>query len=96
MSIIRVDKNDHYDVFIGRPSKYSNPFIIGKHGTRSEVIAKFEEYFKNLFNFNALLDELEGKKIACWCDLDQNCHGDMIIKLYNAREKLKQFNDILG
>ncbi|PIW12451.1 MAG: hypothetical protein COW35_01440, partial [Candidatus Infernicultor aquiphilus] len=31
----------NYDVYIGRPSKWGNPFTIGKDGTRSEVIEKY-------------------------------------------------------
>ena len=31
-------KKSMYDVYIGRPSKWSNPFKIGEDGTREEVI----------------------------------------------------------
>ena len=34
-------KKYSYDVYIGRPSKYGNPFEIGKDGNRTEVIKKF-------------------------------------------------------
>lgn len=27
-------KKEKYDVYIGRGSKWGNPFILGKHGTR--------------------------------------------------------------
>ena len=30
--------------------------------------------------------ELPGKKIVCWCPLDQPCHVDIIIKLINNHE----------
>ena len=95
MSITRVDKTETYDVFIGRPSKFSNPFKRGIDGTKSEVITKFEEYFKNLPNLDNLLDELEGKRIACWCPLETPCHSDVIIKLYNERLKLKYLESII-
>ena len=85
MAIIRVDKTDNYDIFIGRPSKFSNPFIINRDGTRSEVLLKFEEYFKNHPDINDLLKELNNKRIACWCNLAQECHGDIIIKIYNFK-----------
>ena len=40
-----VNKYKHvYDVYIGRGSKWGNPFVIGKDGTREEVINKYEEY----------------------------------------------------
>jgi Domain of unknown function (DUF4326) len=28
--------------------------------------------------------ELRGKNIACWCPLDQPCHGDVILELANT------------
>jgi hypothetical protein len=34
-------KREPYDVYIGRPSKWGNPFQIGRDGTRDEVIAKY-------------------------------------------------------
>ena len=40
-------KKAPFDVYIGRPSKWGNPFIIGKHGTREEVINKYEAYIMN-------------------------------------------------
>ena len=36
-----------YDVFIGRPSPRGNKYKIGKHGTRREVVEKFEKDLRN-------------------------------------------------
>ncbi|MDF2434547.1 MAG: hypothetical protein JWP44_4178 [Mucilaginibacter sp.] len=95
MSIIRVNKMDDYDIFIGRPSRYSNPFIKGIDGTRGEVIDKFENYIRNHPELNMMLDELSGNKIACWCNLNQNCHGDVFITLLEEREKLLVLNNLV-
>ena len=73
-------KKEKYDVYIGRPSKYGNPFTIGKDGTREEVIIKYEEYLLN--NPTLLQDakkELVGKTLGCWCS-PQACHGDILVK----------------
>jgi hypothetical protein len=32
----------------------------------------------------ALLDELRGKDVACFCRLEQPCHGDIWLELANA------------
>ena len=40
-------KKDKYDVYIGRPSFWGNPFSIGKDGNRDEVIEKYENYIRN-------------------------------------------------
>ena len=34
-------KRARYDVYIGRPSKWGNPYVIGPDGTREQVIAKY-------------------------------------------------------
>ena len=33
-----------HDVYIGRPSKWGNPFVIGKDGTREQVIRKYRNW----------------------------------------------------
>lgn len=40
-------KKEPYDIYIGRPGKWGNPFTIGKDGTREEVIVKYEEWIRN-------------------------------------------------
>jgi hypothetical protein len=37
-------KKDAYDIYVGRPSKFGNPFVIGKDGTRQEVVNKYREW----------------------------------------------------
>ena len=36
-------KLEEYDIYIGRPGIWGNPFFIGKDGTREEIIEKFRE-----------------------------------------------------
>ena len=31
-------KRERHHVYIGRPSKWGNPFVVGKHGTRAKVL----------------------------------------------------------
>lgn len=75
-------KKDRYDVYIGRPSKWGNPFEIGVDGTRSEVIAKYEKWILTSDLMNDL-HELEGKVLGCWC-YPKACHGDVLLKLANT------------
>ena len=46
----------NYNVYIGRGSKWGNPFIIGRDGNRKEVIDKYREY---IINKPVLLNNLE-------------------------------------
>lgn len=73
-------KKEKYDVYIGRPGKWGNPFTIGKDGTREEVIKKFKEYILNKPDLLKDLPELKGKTLACWCSPNA-CHGDILMEL---------------
>ena len=77
-------KREAYDVYIGRPSKWGNPFAIGKDGDRDQVIKKFKDYlFKNI-KLMRDLDELKGKTLGCWCSPNE-CHGDILVELANSK-----------
>jgi hypothetical protein len=71
-----------YDVYIGRPSKWGNPFEIGKDGTRKVVIEKYQNWIINQPDLMKDLPELRGKILGCWCK-PQACHGDVLVKLAN-------------
>lgn len=85
MTVVHCKKSS-YDVYIGRPSKWGNPFEIGKDGTRDEVIQKYEKYLLDSPILLSQLEELKGKVLACWCS-PQACHGDILVKLLNERIK---------
>ena len=70
-------------VYIGRPSKWGNPFVIGIHGNRDEVVAKYKEWFQKQPDLIAALPELVGKRLACFCK-PFACHGDYLAELANA------------
>ena len=70
-------------VYIGRPSEWGNPFVIGRDGTRNEVIAKYEAWVVQQPQLMARLCELRGKHLMCWC-APGPCHGDVLIRLANG------------
>ena len=79
-------KRSSYDIYIGRPGPWGNPFAIGKDGTREEVIARYEEWIRTQPDLMARLPELRGKVLGCWCS-PYPCHGDVLQKL------LREFDD---
>lgn len=83
-------KKSHHDVYIGRPSKWGNPFKSGVDGTRSEVIAMYEEHILNSPDLLAALKELDGKILGCWCK-PKSCHGDVLVKLVKQYVSNKKF-----
>lgn len=76
-------KRDKYDVRIDRATKWGNPFRIGEHGTRDEVIARYEQWMLRDQYLMSRLAELHGKVLGCWC-APQACHGDVLARYANA------------
>lgn len=73
-------RKEPYDIYIGRGSPWGNPFKIGEHGTRKEVIAKYKEWILTQKDLLRSLSGLEGKCLGCFCK-PKACHGDILIKL---------------
>lgn len=81
-TVIHISEADQeVDVYIGRGSKWGNPFRIGKDGNRVEVIRLFETYLLTSFLMNDL-HELVGKRIYCYCK-PELCHGDILARYAN-------------
>jgi Domain of unknown function (DUF4326) len=78
-------KRKAFDIYIGRPSKWGNPFVIGKDGTRVQVIEKYEAWLRTQPDLLAALPELRGKVLGCWCS-PQACHGDVLVRLAEQGE----------
>jgi len=69
-------------VYIGRPSKWGNPFPLYGEQFRDEVIAQYEQYLLNSPELLAQLGELKGQDLVCWC-APKACHGDILLRLAN-------------
>jgi len=70
-------KKEPFDIYIGRGSKWGNPFKIGKDGNRDEVISKYESHIMNRPDLIEALPELIDKVLGCWCK-PRACHGDIL------------------
>lgn len=87
MTVVVNLRKDKYDKYIGRGSIWGNPFIIGKHGNRKEVIRKYENYIRNDDYLLGHIGELEGLVLGCYCK-PEACHGDVLLKLLEERKSL--------
>ena len=81
-------KKEPFDVYIGRPSKWGNPFVIGHDGTREEVISKYEAHIMDRPDLIRALLELQGKVLGCWCK-PKACHGDILVRMVKDELWLK-------
>jgi hypothetical protein len=73
--------HDRCDVYIGRGGPFGNPYVIGRHGNRAEVIRKFAAYFKDKVVTDLLFGEqvlgLKGKTLGCFCAYPDGCRGEL-------------------
>lgn len=76
-------KRSPHDVYIGRPTKWGNPFMIGRDGNRTQVVEKYRQYLLSNDDLRAQLTELRGKVLGCWCAPDA-CHGDVLAEMANG------------
>ena len=82
-------KKEKYDVYIGRPSKWGNPYS-HKQGTLAEfrvnsveeAVEKYKEYLQSNDELLISLHELKGKVLGCWCKPGL-CHGDVLVDVVN-------------
>lgn len=80
-------KKEPYDVYIGRGSKWGNPFSHNPRSqakyivaTREDAIQKYREWIMTQPELLASLHELKGKVLGCWCR-PKSCHGDVLVEL---------------
>lgn len=79
----RIDNIPSDAIYVGRPSKWGNPFKIGKDGNRDQVITAYMSYATLKLQPDPYwLDELKGKDLVCWC-APKPCHGDVLLELAN-------------
>lgn len=68
------------DVYIGRPTRWGNPFVIGRDGDRSEVVRRYAQWLHSQPQLLAALPQLRGRRLVCWC-APAHCHGDVLARL---------------
>jgi len=85
-------KKSAYDVYIGRPSQFGNPFPLDNPGDKREraaVIDQYRVYFEQRVSedgeFRAAVARLRGLRLGCWC-APRPCHGDVIAAWLDSTE----------
>lgn len=86
-----------YDVYVGRPTEWGNPYQIGRDGTREEVVEAFKQHLWRRLqsepNLVKRVAALHGKTLACWC-APEACHADILVAASEwAKEQLQPQGD---
>ena len=81
-------RREPYDVYIGRPTKWGNPFYLTaplrrNAAARAAVIEKYEAWLKTQPELLVALGELRGKVLGCYC-APLPCHGDVLLRIANG------------
>lgn len=95
-------KKEKFDVYIGRPSKYGNPYSHKddtiaefKVDTIDDAIKKFEEYLLGNKQLMDSLFELKYKTLGCWCN-NKKCHGYILKKYVDRLEDLDKRKNLIN
>lgn len=84
-------------VYVGRPSKWGNPFKVNdpllphglsKVGKYQLVVDEYRKYLLSSRELMKALPELKGKDLVCWCS-PLPCHADVLLELANKGEGRK-------
>jgi len=95
-------KKEPYDIYVGRGSKWGNPYS-HMEGTaakwvvdsREDAVRLYEEWLRAQPELVAAAKkELKGKVLGCWCK-PLACHGDVLLKIANEPEEEKK-DDTVG
>ena len=87
----RTDKISPDAIYVGRPSKWGNPFKIGDSGVvphmgridRKEAIRLYKDWlWRHPELEEQAKQELKGKDLVCWC-APSPCHADVLLELAN-------------
>lgn len=74
-------------IYVGRPSPFGNPYVIGPDGDRAEVIRLYRAYFyarlKIDERFREKVEALRGHLLLCHCH-PADCHADVIAEYLNG------------
>jgi hypothetical protein len=86
-------------VVVSRPTRWGNPFVVGRDGSRATCVGLYEKLMAGYLCFSVKatpaaqnearrhaaqhLGNLRGKNLACWCPANSACHADVLLRLAN-------------
>ena len=71
-------------VYVGRPSKWGNPYTIGIDGTREQVISLYRDWIAKKPELIGELAALNPHTLVCWC-APEACHAEVLAELLAKR-----------
>jgi len=85
-------RKEPYDIYIGRPGKWGNPFRVDDYG-RGKALEMYREWiYAQPDLIEKVKRELSGKVLGCWCK-PSACHGDVLAEICN-NQQLELFSGV--
>lgn len=85
-SVVNIKRGEPYDVYVGRPSPFGNPFRLGKGRSRAEVLEQYRAWLATQPELIARIRrELRGKRLGCYCS-PLECHGHVLARVAEGGE----------
>jgi hypothetical protein len=90
--VVNMRGGTQYDIYIGRPSKWGNPYShlptsipgVTRVATREEAVDRYRIWIKAQPRLVASLHELKGKILGCHCSEYVPCHGHVLAEMADA------------
>lgn len=73
-------------VYVGRPTMWGNPFVVGRDGTQAECVELYREWINASAQTDlreAARQTLRGMDLVCWC-APNPCHAEVLMEIANA------------
>lgn len=87
-------------VYVGRPTKWGNPFLVGRDGTAADCLRLYRLLACGFICLTTAASvasqrrartameeaprELRGKDQLCWCPPGRPCHADVLLEIANG------------
>jgi hypothetical protein len=81
----RAGKTPAHTVYVGRPTKWGNPFSVERYG-RAEAIEQYKRWVIKPAPARLrqeMREQLRGKDLECWC-APEACHAHVIAFIANT------------
>lgn len=72
-----------------KKSKWADIFKVSDYGTIEKSCEAYEKYVRSTPALMKSLNQLVGKKLACWC-YPKPCHTDVLVKLMKEKKLIKK------
>lgn len=76
-------------VYVGRPTKWGNPYKINEGYTHSRAVDLFRVWItepQQRYLRDRAKNILRGKNLSCFCPINQPCHADVLLEIANAEQ----------